>query len=422
MMADNPAPRRCVVLWNAEAYDARAHVNPDGVATFLNAHLGLERDTKCIVFAGNRSAAATKLAFWSLEVQGQEHGVIVHVDAAPDDDDDDLVGATALRLAERPNISYARVSATEYPALAASVVRDEYSLVFAKSEPAAVESLKQRGLDLSTMATHLQRVRPWTTSADVEPVWLANKRAVLVSDLYAYIRTVCRGVLVDLSAAEAQGIVFRGGSPPYEWVMVAATAFGRGGPTDAEAISGEEMRLFKELAKALRMFLIHALPYPHEMVLSRSGVSPFLQSRLVLRNYVNGATPTTSHVRYCVATFGKNVGLEWFACRDRNNGASIVRATPGPDDEPPPSPELLQAESPHVRADGARGPRVRAATCDAPQRPDPRGGPQARAPARRRHAAARRRPLRLALHGPRHGGAARRGSTVASRRPGRPGS
>ena len=76
MMADNPAPRRCVVLWNAEAYDARAHVNPDGVATFLNAHLGLERDTKCIVFAGNRSAAATKLAFWSLEVQGQEQGVI----------------------------------------------------------------------------------------------------------------------------------------------------------------------------------------------------------------------------------------------------------------------------------------------------------------------------------------------------------
>ena len=69
-------------------------------------------------------------------------------------------------------------------------------VAFARSDPAALMSLRLRGLDLTTMAAHLQRVRPWTTAADAEPVWLANKRAVLVSDLYAYVRTVCRGVLV----------------------------------------------------------------------------------------------------------------------------------------------------------------------------------------------------------------------------------
>ncbi|KAH8097467.1 alpha-methylacyl-CoA racemase [Aureococcus anophagefferens] len=192
-----------------------------------------------------------------------------------------------------------------------------FAVAFARSDPAALMSLRLRGLDLTTMAAHLQRVRPWTTAADAEPVWLANKRAVLVSDLYAYVRTVCRGVLVDLGAAERAGIVFRGGSPPYEWVMVASTAFSVA-PEEAEIDKGEELRLFRRLATELRTWLRHALPPPHELVLSRSGIAPFLQSRLVLRNYQSCATPTTSHVRYAVAVFGKELGLEWFASRERN--------------------------------------------------------------------------------------------------------
>ena len=62
---------------------------------------------------------------------------------------------------------------------------------------------------------------------------------------------------------------------------------------------------------------MHGAP-AHELVLSRSGIAPFLQSRLVLRNYQSCATPTTSHVRYAVAVFGKELGLEWFASRERN--------------------------------------------------------------------------------------------------------
>jgi hypothetical protein len=213
------------------------------------------------------------------------------------------------------------VTASSWPALRPRAASAEFDVCFARSDPAALMSLRLRGLDLTTMAAHLQRVRPWTTAADAEPVWLANKRAVLVSDLYAYVRTVCRGVLVDLGAAERAGIVFRGGSPPYEWVMVASTAFSVA-PEEAEIDKGEELRLFRRLATELRTWLRHALPPPHELVLSRSGIAPFLQSRLVLRNYQSCATPTTSHVRYAVAVFGKELGLEWFASRERNGFAS----------------------------------------------------------------------------------------------------
>ncbi|KAH8074665.1 alpha-methylacyl-CoA racemase [Aureococcus anophagefferens] len=130
--------------------------------------------------------------------------------------------------------------------------------------------------------------------------------------------------------------------------MVASTAFSVA-PEEAEIDKGEELRLFRRLATELRTWLRHALPPPHELVLSRSGIAPFLQSRLVLRNYQSCATPTTSHVRYAVAVFGKALGLEWFASRERN-GASIVRAVG--DAGPAPAPELLlQAESP---VDGAR--------------------------------------------------------------------
>ena len=161
------------------------------------------------------------------------------------------------------------------------------------------------------MAAHLQRVRPWTTAPDAAPVWLASKRAVLVSDLYAYVRTLARGVLVDLDAAERAGIVFRGGAPPYEWVMVASTAFDAPTFDGARASAAPpEAAVFRRLAAELRAWLL-AAPAPHEVVLSRSGVAPFLASRLVVRAYGSAALPTTSHVRYAVAVHGASADLEW---------------------------------------------------------------------------------------------------------------
>ncbi|KAH8057838.1 hypothetical protein JL722_6378 [Aureococcus anophagefferens] len=284
------ASSRAIVFFDALAFDPTDLVVNDACPA-LAEHLRIDPSTPCTILGDgdSRSAAATRLAFFAVELDGRA-GSVFHVadDATPGDAAaaPDIFAETAQRLAARSNVArgpgaravgrrpdaasrrYARVTASSWPALRPRAASAEFDVAFARSDPAALMSLRLRGLDLTTMAAHLQRVRPWTTAADAEPVWLANKRAVLVSDLYAYVRTVCRGVLVDLGAAERAGIVFRGGSPPYEWVMVASTAFSVA-PEEAEIDKGEELRLFRRLATELRTWLRHALPPPHELVLSR---------------------------------------------------------------------------------------------------------------------------------------------------------
>ncbi|KAH8044957.1 alpha-methylacyl-CoA racemase [Aureococcus anophagefferens] len=308
------ASSRAIVFFDALAFDPTDLVVNDACPA-LAEHLRIDPSTPCTILGDgdSRSAAATRLAFFAVELDGR--GLRLprrrRRHARRRGGGPDIFAETAQRLAARSNVA-----------------RGPAPAVGRRPTP----RVAARGV--------------WTTAADAEPAWLANKRAVLVSDLYAYVRTVCRGVLVDLGAAERAGIVFAAGRRPVGHGRVTAFSVA---PEEAEIDKGEELRLFRRLATELRTWLRHALPPPHELVLSRSGIAPFLQSRLVLRNYQSCATPTTSHVRYAVAVFGKALGLEWFASRERN-GASIVRAVG--DAGPAPAPELLlQAESP---VDGAR--------------------------------------------------------------------
>ena len=214
-----------MIWWDASWWDASHDLVVDGFSPALSEFIGrscVPPTTPVKVYVCPR-VASRALVLWTMDLQPREQGTIVHVSGSSTSDGPDIFTQTALTLAARGSgIEYVRVEGAgsttttsfRWPLLspapradegsrvvaAPSESRrspspgardegsilpkvDEFSLVFARSEPSAIESLRERGLDLSTMATHLQRIRPWTTASDAKPIWLASKRAVLVSDL-----------------------------------------------------------------------------------------------------------------------------------------------------------------------------------------------------------------------------------------------
>ena len=112
---------------------------------------------------------------------------------------------------------------------------------------------------------------------------------------------LARGARVDLDGAERAGTIFRGGTAPREWVLVAATAFdpeyragprsppdrgpsrfarfpapggdaaaARGGAAPASQCPPFPPAALRHLADELRRWLLRR-PWPHECVLSRAG-------------------------------------------------------------------------------------------------------------------------------------------------------
>lgn len=210
--------------------------------------------------------------------------------------------------------------------------------------------------DLVTVLNNLQSSRPFTTPAEYSPIWLASKPAVRLSDLCAHSEHF--GCSFDLAAAEATGIIFRGGKPPCdEWIMLASSAFERKPPNYAipllppaslrehsSSVTGMtssvaaspacftapphiaenlETRQFRQLAADLRDWLI-ASPPPREIVLSRSGLVPFLTSEAITHAYACNP-PTAAHVRHAVEVFGAANQLKCSSSPARNNGATVVR-------------------------------------------------------------------------------------------------
>ena len=91
------------------------------------------------------------------------------------------------------------------------------------------------------------------------------------------------------------------------------------------ATARSRLGALRRLAEDLRAWLLRR-PWPHEAVLSRSGVAPFLGTLAGTRAYP--CAPSTSHVRAAVASHGVDAHLAWESHKERNNGALVVRAMP----------------------------------------------------------------------------------------------
>ena len=155
---------------------------------------------------------------------------------------------------------------------------------------------------------------------------------MLVSSLYNYVRNLARGARVDLDGLERSGAVFRGGAAPLQWVVGSAQAFeapapppSRAPPLPTGGFPHFPPGALRRLSEDLRAWLLRR-PWPHEAVLSRSGVAPFLGTLAGTRAYP--CAPSTSHVRAAVASHGVDAHLAWESHRERNNGALVVRAMP----------------------------------------------------------------------------------------------
>lgn len=315
-----------------------------------------------------RAAAAVELVFFALD--NASPGLIVCVCQSRDngdevDDGDDEFAAAATRLVTT-HPGFQLVAVVEPGASVPPQLR-AHAAVCEWPELATIRARQPGHFDQLTRAlVQLQCVRPWCTPADVEPPWLASKPAVLVSDLAAHAERY--GINYDLAQAEATGIIFCGGSAPFDWVMLASTAFDSSSqpppppmpppfavpplslqqqpafypapplptaptvspatsllPALATTVGGEtlEARQFRQLASDLRDWLVNK-PLPREIVLSRSGLHPFLTSEPITRAYACNP-PTAAHVRHAVELYGAAQQLKCSSSPARNNGATIVR-------------------------------------------------------------------------------------------------
>ena len=138
---------------------------------------------------------------------------------------------------------------------------------------------------------------------------------MLVSSLYNYVRNLARGARVDLDGLERSGAVFRGGAAPLQWVVGSAQAFeapapppSRAPPLPTGGFPHFPPGALRRLSEDLRAWLLRR-PWPHEAVLSRSGVAPFLGTLAGTRAYP--CAPSTSHVRAAVASHGVDAHLAW---------------------------------------------------------------------------------------------------------------
>ncbi|KAJ8612238.1 hypothetical protein CTAYLR_002949 [Chrysophaeum taylorii] len=301
-----------------------------------------------------RSSAAVELVFFALD---NASGTIAYVCRGREEDVEDEFFEAAARLVST-KAGYQLVAVIDPGDHLPERVRSICAVVCEWQELSGLR-YDRSSPDLSTVLHQLQCLRPWCTPTDLEPIWLASKPAVLVSDLCAHAERF--GYSFDLAAAEAAGTIFRGGTPPYEeWVMLASTAFEAPrvvarnfaavpqlvpprrafGSRSASspllsaqaspllmpaAVVGEslESRQFRQLAADLRDWLV-AKPPPREIVLSRSGLVPFLTSEPITRTYACNP-PTAAHVRHAVEAFGAANHLKCSSSPSRNNGATIVR-------------------------------------------------------------------------------------------------
>lgn len=174
---------------------------------------------------------------------------------------------------------------------------------------------------------HLLRARPWMTPPDTVPAWLASKPAVLVSDFCARVRGSENSF--NLQQAEASGAIFRGRTGDEDWIVLASpypnnnVLVHQQPSTNSRGVESVESRQFRQLARDLRDWLV-ASPPPKEIVLSRSGLVPFLTSEHVVTAYACNP-PTAAHVRHAVEAYGSCNQLRCSSSPSRNNGAIVVR-------------------------------------------------------------------------------------------------
>lgn len=307
-----------------------------------------------------RSAAAVELVFFALDHLPTATVAYVCSRRGADDlaENDEFFNAAArlvltyagyrlVAVVEPGEAAPSRVTrfstVVEWPELAAVRAEAPGAAVFERPPPIAVPSI-----DIATVLHQVHCLHPYSTPSDYRPGWLANKPAVLLADLRTHAERC--GYTLDLAAAEAAGVVFRGSFlPPLgEWIALACEStqhstqrsFGGDVPTLIPQES-TETRQFRQLAADLRDWLV-AKPPPREVVLSRSGLVPFLTSDAVSRAYACNP-PTAAHVRHAVEVFGATHSLRCSSSPARNNGATVVRLAvvgqPRPRSAAPPTPD-----------------------------------------------------------------------------------